>query len=315
MFVFRSPSPEAGTPRAVEQRVADDQTGRDALGDVAGDAAVVVGEPVQLEVLDQAVEADRDARRPLEDLGRDLARDRVDAGLGEIEGRADLVALALDRGCVRRLDPLDEVVDLEHLDVRAGLRVHLREVGVQVEHPRIRVAEEAEARGPQAAHRVRGIEPFAQHVPRRVAVEQRARDGAVRDARARERAGDLGHAAGRAVRQPFAGRHRLVVERPRRLQIEDDDGRTDRLHGGQHLRRRRVRRRIEQHEVTRSRSRSSGSACSSTRSPVSKRRRPCRRKCRGSAAVQLGRQADGVGGGLDGERRVVDGDHRPAARW
>ena len=51
---------------------------------------------------------------------------------------------------VGRLDPLDELVDLEHLDVRARLRVHLREVGVHVEHPRIRVPEEADARIAQA---------------------------------------------------------------------------------------------------------------------------------------------------------------------
>ena len=89
-----------------EQRVADDQAGRDALGDVAADAAVVVGQPVELEVLDQAVEPDRDARRPLEDLGRDLGRR---SGRRPASARsnvcADLVALALDRRGVRRLDP------------------------------------------------------------------------------------------------------------------------------------------------------------------------------------------------------------------
>ena len=59
---------------------------------------------------------------------------------------ADLVALALDRRGVGRLDALDEVVDLQHLDVGAGLRVHLREVGVHVEHARVGVTEEADAR-------------------------------------------------------------------------------------------------------------------------------------------------------------------------
>ena len=67
MFVFRSPSPDVGTPARGEQRVADDQAGADALVDVAADAAVVVGEPVEREVLDEPVEPDRDARRPLED--------------------------------------------------------------------------------------------------------------------------------------------------------------------------------------------------------------------------------------------------------
>src|SRR5256885_1331850 len=45
-----------------QQRVADDQTGGDTFGDVAPDAAVVIGEPVQLEVLDQTIEPDRDTR-------------------------------------------------------------------------------------------------------------------------------------------------------------------------------------------------------------------------------------------------------------
>ena len=88
-----------------------------------------------------------------------------------------------------------------------------------------------------------------EHAPRRVAVEQRSRDRPVGDPRAGERAGDLGDAAGRAVRQPFGGRHRLVVERPRRLEIEDHDRRIDRLHGRQHLRRRRVGRGVEQDEI------------------------------------------------------------------
>ena len=41
----------------------------------------------------------------------------------------------------------------------------------------------------------------------------------------------------------------FVVERPRRLQIEDHDRRIDRLHDRQDLRRRRIGRRVEQHEV------------------------------------------------------------------
>ena len=232
-----------------EQRVADDQAGRDPLGDVAADAAVVVRQPVELEVLDEPVEPDGDTRRPLEDLGRDLGRDRIDAGIGEVEGGADLLALALDRLGVGRLDALDEVVDLQHLDVRARLRVHLREVGVQVEHPRIRVTEEADARGPQAVHGVGGVQPFAQHVPCRVAVEKRPRHRSVRDARARECACDLRDAARRAVGEPLACRHGFVVERARRLKIEDDDRRIDGLHDRKHLRRRRIGRRVEHDEV------------------------------------------------------------------
>ncbi len=178
-----------------QQRVAGDQTGCDTLGDVAPDAAVVIGEPVQLEVLDEAIEPDRDTRRPLEDLGRDLAGDRVDACVGEIELLSNLLALALDPRGVDSLDSFDEIVDLQHLDMGPGLRVHLREVGVQVEHPRIGVPEKAEACGPKTVHRVCCIQPFAQHLPRGVAVEKRPRHGSVRDAGARECACDLRDAA------------------------------------------------------------------------------------------------------------------------
>ena len=74
---------------------------------------------------------------------------------------------------------------------------------------------------------------------------ERSGDRAVRDARARERARELGHAAGRAVREPLARRHRLVVERARRLQVEDHDRRLRGLHDGQHLGRRGVGRRVD----------------------------------------------------------------------
>ena len=97
------------------------------------------------------------------------------------------------------------------------------------------------------------VDPLADRVPRRIAVEQRAGDGRVRDPGAGERAGELGHAARRAVREPLARRHRLVVERPRRLQVEDHDRHLRRLHRGQHLRRRRVGRRVERGPARRGR--------------------------------------------------------------
>ena len=75
--------------------------------------------------------------------------------------------------------------------MRAGLRVHLREVGVHVEHPRIGVAEETEPGAAQAPDGGRRVEPLAQHVPGAVAVEQRPGDGAIADPRAREGAGQL----------------------------------------------------------------------------------------------------------------------------
>ena len=236
-------------PAGREQRVADDQPGADALVDVVAEPAVVVREPVQREVAHERIEPDGDARRPLEARGVDLAGDRVGAGHRELEGRADLLALALDVGSRGALDARHQIVDLEDLDVRADLRLDLREVGVHVEHAGVVVAEEAEARAPHAVRRGGGLDPAAQAIPGRIAREQRARDGVVRDACARERAGELRHAAGRAVREPLARRHRLVVEAARRLQVEDHDRHLRGLHRRQHLRGRRVGRRVEHDDV------------------------------------------------------------------
>ena len=249
MLVLRSPSPAVGTPRPREQGVADDQPRAHALGDVVADAAVVIGETVELEVRDEPVEPDGDAGRPVEDLGRDLGGDRVGAGVGEIEDLADLSILALDRGVLRRLDTGDQVVDLEHLDVRARLGVDLREVGVHVEHPGVRMAEEADARRPNGVNGARGVEPLTQGVPAGVAVEQRPGDRPVGNRRTCQGARDLRDAAGRAICEPFAGGHRLVVERARGLEVQDDDRRVDRLHHGEHLGRCRIRRRVDEEEL------------------------------------------------------------------
>jgi hypothetical protein len=53
---FRSPSPEAGTPRG-EQGVAQYETGAEPLVEAAVRPPVVVGKGVQVEVLREAVEA------------------------------------------------------------------------------------------------------------------------------------------------------------------------------------------------------------------------------------------------------------------
>ncbi len=171
------------------------------------------------------------------------------AGVSQVEHVPDLGLLSRDLVGPGRLDPGDEIVDLEHLDVRAGLRVHLREVGVHVEHPRVRVPEEADARGSEAVHSARRVEPLAQRVPRGIAVEQRPRQRPVADPRPGQRPRDLRHAAGGAVGEPLAGRHPLVVERARRLEVEDDDRGVDRLHDGEDLGRRRVGRGVEEEEL------------------------------------------------------------------
>ena len=236
-------------PARGEQRVADDHAGAEALGLVAADAAVVVGQRVELEVGDEPVEARGDARRPVELLGLDRPGDRVGGGVREREHRADLVLLRGRLVIADLLHARAEVVDLEHLDVRAELRVDHGEVGVHVEHPGIDVPEEADPRRAERARHAGGADPGADLRPRALVVVDRPRDGVVGDPRARERAGDLRHAAGGAVGQPLAGVHVRVVERGGRLEPEEDDGRLGGLHDGEHRARRRVRHGMAEDEV------------------------------------------------------------------
>ena len=206
-----------------QQRVADDQAGGDALGDVAAGAAVVVRQPVELEVVDQPVEPDGDARRPVEDLGRDLGRDRVDCrrrrarrsrGSRRPCARSPSASAASTRSTRSSISSTSTCapvcactcVKSEYMSSIPGY--------VWPRKP-------MRARAQRCARRAAASTQSRSAVPRRVAVEQRARDRAVGDARPRERAGELRHAAGRAVREPLARRHRLVVERARRLQVED----------------------------------------------------------------------------------------------
>src|SRR5581483_1419375 len=122
-------------------------------------------------------------------------------------------------------------------------------VRIHVEHPGVRVAEEPEPGVANAADCARRVDPVADDIPGGIAVEKRPRHRPVGDACAREGSGELGHAAGRAVREPFAGRHPFVVDGARRLQVEHDDGRLRLLHRGEHLRRGRIRRRVEHHQL------------------------------------------------------------------
>ena len=103
-----------------------------------------------------------------------------------------------------------------------------------------------------AAQRARdagGPHPRADLPPGALVVVDRARDGVVRDPRARERARDLRHAARRAVGQPLAGAGVRVVERRARLEAEHDDRRLRRLRHRQHRARGRVGDGVAEHEV------------------------------------------------------------------
>ena len=79
---------------------------------LAVEAPVVVGERVEVEVVDQSVEADRHLWRPR----RSPRRLTVSSSLKICRARSIRSAVSASVTC---LDPYPEVVELEHLHVRA----------------------------------------------------------------------------------------------------------------------------------------------------------------------------------------------------
>ena len=97
-----------------------------------------------------------------------------------------------------------ELVDFKHLDVAAKGDGDLRNVGGDVEHAAVVVAEEAEVAIAQCRADLGGSQPFVDLGPGRGIVEV-AGDLMEWDAGAGEDIGDLRHGAGGAVREPVAG--------------------------------------------------------------------------------------------------------------
>ena len=130
-----------------QQRGAEDHAGAEPLVHLAVEAAVVVGEAVEREVVDQPVEADRDPCAP-------SAKSSSSTDVVEVEDLAGQVDSARDLGVGDLLDPYPQVVELEHLHVTAEVGRDEGEVGRDVEHARVEVAHQAVPRA-AAARRVR----------------------------------------------------------------------------------------------------------------------------------------------------------------
>ena len=150
-----------------------------------------------------------------------------------------------------------ELVDLQDLDVAAERGAVLGEVGVDVEHAAVVVAHHAQAIVLHHVGDAGGGDPIGDFVPTTRVVAEHAGDLVERDAGPVEDVGDLRHGAGGAIRQPLA-RHlrpvaesveRLVVDRRRRLQIENDHRHFRAPHDRQHGRRQGVRRDVQEDEV------------------------------------------------------------------
>src|SRR6185369_16620010 len=103
--------------------------------------AVVVRDAVQLEVVDQSVEADRDPGAPGEVVLVDRVVQHEDLA-GQLHPVGDLVVGHGEH-------PLPQVVELKHLDVRAEGGGQQGEVGGDVEHARVEVAHQPVPGGAQ----------------------------------------------------------------------------------------------------------------------------------------------------------------------
>ena len=157
MQVLRSPSPDAGHAARGQQRVADDHAAAQFFVGVAAQAAIVVGQAVQVEVGDQPVQPAGDPGRPTQRLLGDRLGDLVAARFGHVEHLADLRDLGVDLCLAGLADPLVQVVHLQDLDVHPKLAVVHREVGVHIQHAGVGVAQKADARFAQRSlHAGRG---------------------------------------------------------------------------------------------------------------------------------------------------------------
>ena len=247
LAVFEVALAAAGHAACGEQRTAERESGRDLFVFVVVQPAIVVGEAVEVELVDQAVEADGDAVGPVEGCRGGPRRERVRGGVfGEVEDGQGLFFLGPERGRRHTVDHLRQVAHFEDFDVGAELALVLGEVAVHVEHAGVGVAEDAHAAAAQGAEYAGGLCPFLDFGPGAAGrlfaaflLVQHAGDDVEVDVAAVEGGAELGDTAGAAVGQPLFGVGVGIVERGGGLEIENEhrhlgnlDGREDHRAGG-----------------------------------------------------------------------------------
>ena len=231
----------AGHAACGKQRTAQRESGRDPFIFIAVEPAIVVGEAVQIELGDEAIETDGDAIGPVERFrgrpGRQRIRGRV---FSEVKDGERLLLFGFDGGGGGAIDHLGQVAHLQNLDMGAELTVVLGEVAVHVEHTGVGVAEDTHAAAAQGTQGTGGGGPVADLGPgaagglfAALLLCQHAGDDVKIDIAAVENGTELRHAAGAAVRQPLFGVGVGVVERGRGLEIEDEDRDFGNLNDGQ----------------------------------------------------------------------------------
>ena len=198
-----------------QQAGAQDHPGAEPFVLLAVQAAVVVGEAVEVEVGHQPVEPHRDLGAPREVL--------VVHRLGHLEDLRRLGHSGVHFGLRDLLDAHPQVVELQHLHVAAEVRVHHGQVGGDVVHAGVEVAHQPVAAVAQHLADAGRAHPALDLLPGPL-VTQVAGHAAELDPRAGERVGHLRQRARAAVGEPLSGVDGRVVHRLGGLQVDEQHG-------------------------------------------------------------------------------------------
>ncbi len=143
-----------------QQAVADDQVGGNTLVFVVA-PLVIIRHARQVVSLDELIEADRAARRPLHILVPDGHGGRVVRRLQEHKSLPHLCKFLADLGFAGFLDVLDQLAHFHHPDVHAERACEGGRVEVHVEHALVGMTHVSKYRPPVGAQRVRHAAPVA----------------------------------------------------------------------------------------------------------------------------------------------------------
>src|SRR5665213_2656058 len=149
--------PDDGYTARGEQRRAEDHPSAQALVDLTLETAVVVGDRIKREIVDEAVETDGNLCGPSKIVGVDATVELKDLARKFLSGR-DL--------CLRdRVDSDPLVVELHDLHVTTEMSGDHREVCRDVEHSGVQVTHRPVTRIAQGAAHTGGLDPPIDTVP------------------------------------------------------------------------------------------------------------------------------------------------------
>ena len=195
---------------------------------LSAETAVVVRHRIEVEIVDQLVEPDRNPSAP-----REIVVFHRLVNSEDLAGQRDTFCHLSIRDLV---DAHAQIIELEHFDMCAELCRHERQIGRDVEHSRVEVAHQSRAGIPQSgAYRSR-VDPLRDALPGAV-FAQPSGHRAKFDAGPPEHVRDLGHRALSAVGEPLAGAEAGVVHLLGRLEVDNKHGRSGALRDRQHHRR------------------------------------------------------------------------------